>query len=58
MRYFKVKVKDVFNYEVLVKAKDYIHAKEKALHADDNEWGDSTGQEAYVDEVIELVEGL
>ena len=53
MKYFKVLIKEVYTYEVLVRAKDYADAKDQAMNA---EWDDAIGQEAYVDEVVELEE--
>jgi len=57
MKYFKVLIKEVFTYEVLVKTEDYISAGTQALDNNWN-WGDAIDVSTYVYDSIELKEGV
>ena len=55
MKYFKVLIKEVFTYEVLVKAEGYVSAGTQALDNNWN-WGDAVDVSTYVYDNIELKE--
>ena len=57
MKYFKVLIKEVFTYEVLVKAEEYVSAGTQALDNNWN-WGDAVDVSTYVYDNIKLKEGV